>query len=256
MPVAEKYASRMVDDNDASPRAETIWRAWDCADEVAATNAIALAIPSIVTAKEIGETGIDKREFEFTCVYQVKPQEDDIEWSFQVGGQSVTLTHAYDTVAYTGGGRTAPDFQGGINISPKGEVQGISIERPQFNFSATKHWDRALITPSYQLAIGSIVGCVNAGPFGPFAARTVKLNGVGGAPKAKRFSIKYDFEFSPSESGVTVRDITGISRYGWQYLDVYRMVVDESESKTVDIPHSVYVHTVYPEANFAILGLV
>lgn len=119
---------------------------------------------SNLAVKEVGERSNTDREYEATAVYAVKPKEDDIEYSFVAGSQDVVLTHALATTAYTGGGRIAPDFHGGINISPEGEIQGISVQRPRFTFAVTKQWPVSAITTSYQLLLADMIGTVNSAP--------------------------------------------------------------------------------------------
>ncbi len=65
--------------------------------------------------------------------------------------------------------------------------------------------------------------------------------------------ITYTFDVSWPETGVTVADITGINREGFQYLDIYRRTI-ESGGKKVEVPHTVYVHQVYPYSDFTTLA--
>ncbi len=61
----------------------------------------------------------------------------------------------------------------------------------------------------------------------------------------------------PNEENITVGDITVASKLGWQYLDIYRMAIADSTSKKkIEVPHSVYVHTLPPgPGDFSLLGI-
>lgn len=264
----EKFASRVINDSE-SPTAETVWLLFDYADEVAAyAGLIAAPLPStytfpsgrVASLKSISIRDVSNNMWEANVSYDVHIPKvlDQVDYEFEAGSQQVTLTHALATTAYTGGGRTAPDFKQGINVSADGKIQGIAVDRPQFTFQLTKYWDPADVTAAYQLTVAGLVGKVNDATFpsGGLPAGSVKFLGARGRLAGNKFPITYRFEFSPNETGLTVADITGINRKGWQYLDIYRRTIsDASAKKKVEVPHSVYVHTVYPEADFSALGL-
>ena len=269
--VSERFASRKITDSE-SPTAETVWAVWSDPSSPITTETEAYAaliahplptsytFPSgrVATLVNIQISDIDEKSWDFTVSYSVfvPKEEDDIEYEFEAGSQSVTITHADATTAYTGGGRTAPDFNGGINVSSDGKIQGISVDRPKFSFSLTKYWAREDIDETYQIAVSSITNRVNDDVFGGLPAGSVLFQGARGRPTGNKWPITYRFEFSPNETGITVGDITGIARTGWQYLDIYRMTIaDTSAKKKTEVPHTVFVHTVYPEADFDTLGL-
>src|SRR5690606_3836459 len=155
------------------PSAETVWQVWSepsqvIADEVAAYAAlVAHPLPTtytfpsgrVATLSNIAIADIDEKSWDFTVSYAVfvPKEENEVEYEFEAGSQSVTITHADATTPFTGGGRTAPNFQRGINISSDGKVQGIAVDRPQFTFSLTKYWPRAAVTPAYQLLVAGLV---------------------------------------------------------------------------------------------------
>lgn len=275
MPVCEKFAARKINDSE-SPSAETTYMVWDdgsntITDELGAYAAlVAHPIPTTYTFPStrvadlvsIDITDIDETSWDFVLRYDVfEPKVDNqLDYEFEAGSQSVTITHASGTTPFTGGGRTAPDFQGGINISSSGDVSGISVDRPKFNFTLTKYWPTALVTAAYQLQISNLVGTVNNAPFpsGPNAlpAGAVRFLGARGKIAGNKWPIAYRFEYSANETGLTVGDVTGIARTGWQYLDVYKRKIEDTAAKKVtEVPHSVYIHTVYDPADFSVLGL-
>lgn len=272
MGVSEKFAARVVTDSE-KPSAETMWQVWDepsqpIADELEAYAALvahplptSYTFPSgrVANLVSIGIADVNQESWDFRVEYSVfePPEVDETEFEFEVGLQDVTITNALGTTSHTGGGRTAPDFSNGVNVSSDGKIQGVGVGQPNFSFSITKHWARSAITSTYWLAVKGLAGTYNNATFQGFAAGTIKFMGARGKPSGNKFPINYRFEFSENETGITIGDITGIDKLGWQYLDIYRRTVaDATSKKRIELPHSVYVHTLPPGAgDFSILGL-
>ena len=61
---------------------------------------------------------------------------------------------------------------------------------------------------------------------------------------------------SPNRTGITVGDITGIAKKGWEYLWVRYEDAEDSTAKTlVKRPVAAYVEKVYESGDFAALGI-
>jgi hypothetical protein len=70
------------------------------------------------------------------------------------------------------------------------------------------------------------------------------------------WSITFNFAGSPNTASQTIGDITGISKYGWDYLWVrYADFVDSFAYSLVKRPIGVYVERVYQPADFSDLGI-
>lgn len=266
----EKYASRVINDNEeqTQPTAEATWLVFGAADDPAAFTALNGVIPAFynfpsgrtgylknISLKDVAESTLETvvtHEAILTYGYR-NPL---LEYEFEIGGQSVTLTHSINTTPYTGGGRTAPDFNGGINVSADGKIQGIQVERALSQFAITKHWETSLLTEAYQLTLEGLASRVNNATFRGRAAGSVRFLGARGRINGEVTPITYRFEHSPNETNVTVGDITVAVRNGFQYLDVYRRKVSDSGAKKiVELPHSVFVHDVFESGDFSQLGL-
>lgn len=266
----EQHAARVIVDG-ANPTAETSWHVFGAADEIAAYSALSsVPLPGLYNMPSGKVCYIDSVQIEdvfpsssdgqlshkATARYSYQKPESDIGYEFEAGSQTVTITHALQTTSYSGGGRAAPNFQNGINVSSEGKIQGIDIEVPKFSFSLTINWPVDLVTRAYQLTVSDLVGKVNNGTYYDLPEGSVKFLGARGRTQGDRFPIVYRFEFSPPDSGTTIGDITVSPRQGWTYLDIYRATkADATAKKKVEFAHSVYVHKVYPAANFALLGL-
>ncbi|MCK4601318.1 MAG: hypothetical protein KAU28_02550, partial [Phycisphaerae bacterium] len=64
------------------------------------------------------------------------------------------------------------------------------------------------------------------------------------------------FAASPNKTNLTVGEITGIDKKGWEYMWVrYADAEDAAAKAIVKKPVAVYVEKVYEEGNFAVLGI-
>ena len=81
-----------------------------------------------------------------------------------------------------------------------------------------------------------------------------------GASGSKRgeedWEITFRFAASPNRTGITVGDITGIAKKGWEYLWVrYADAEDAAAKALVKKPVAVYVEKVYEDGDFSGLGI-
>lgn len=270
MATCEKYATRNVVDSE-TPSAELVYHVFEAASEIAAyAEVIAVApnaynFPSGKTAtlnslrlQEVSESN-GLFNYEVTLSYGVftPKEENDIDYEFEIGLQDVTITHATATTAYTAGGRVAPDFENGVNVSADGKVQGIGYGQPQFKFTLTKYWPVAAVTQAYQLLVKGVAGKYNDALFYGLPAGSVRFAGARGRIAGNKWPITYRFEHNENETNIAIADIVVASKLGWQYLDVYmHTVADAAAKKSTDVPHTAYVHTLPPgSGDFSVLGL-
>jgi hypothetical protein len=273
MTVSELFAKRSIVDSE-NPTAETVWRVFRdelhpvIADEAAAYS---IALPFFPThydfpsgkraiLQSINIIDIDEVnmwDFKLSYAALQRKEEDYIEYSFSIGLQDVTITHAQATTPFTAAGRVAPDFMRGVNISKDGIPQGVSVGQPTFSFELTKYWPIASITRAYQLQVRAIAGKWNDADYYGLPRGSVKFIGASGKPASQKFPITYRFEVNPNETNIQIGDITVASKLGWEYLDIYtRTVSDTASKKKISLPHSVYVHTLEPgSGDFSLLGL-
>ena len=70
------------------------------------------------------------------------------------------------------------------------------------------------------------------------------------------WEITYRFAASPNKTGLTVGDIGGISKKGWEYMWVrYADDVDDTAMALIKKPVAVYIEKVYDDAAFSGLGI-
>jgi hypothetical protein len=185
------------------------------------------------------------------------PATGESTYHFDTGGGTQHITYSLQTVGrYAPPGKVAPDFRGAIGVTHD-NVEGVDITVPVYNFSETHYIPSAWVTPAYKATLFFLTGKVNANPFRGFAPGEVLFLGASGSKRGHEdWEITFRFAASPNITGLTIGDITGISKRGWEYLWV-RYADDEDTVAKVLIkkPIAVYVEQVYPYGNFAGLGI-
>ncbi len=160
---------------------------------------------------------------------------------------------------------TAPDFKGAIGVTTD-SVEGVDIAVPVFNFTATKVFAAGGLPSLANLY--ALTGKVNNASFSvtdtttgltiTLAAGECLFNGAsfGGRRTDGGVEFTYSFSASPNRTGMTVGDITGIAKKGWQYLWVrYTDAEDTTAKAIVKKPTAAYVEKVYEDGGFSGLGL-
>ncbi len=151
----------------------------------------------------------------------------------------------------------APILQGAIGVTDSG-VEGVDIQVPAYHFTETHFMYDAQVTPAYKLSIFATTGCVNDDWFRGYAPGELLFLGASGAKRgSEQWELTFRFSALPNQSNIKVGNITGITKYGWDYLWVqYEDDVDEQATKLIKKPTSAYVEQVYPAALFSInLGI-
>jgi len=183
------------------------------------------------------------------------PEVGESSFSFDTSGGTQHVTQSLATVGRYPPG-SAPDFGGAIGVTHD-SVEGVDITAPVYSFSET-HWlaDSA-VTQNYKTTLFNLTGKVNNAPFKGMAAGECLFLGASGSKRgADDWEITYRFAASPNRSGLTIGDITGISKKGWEYLWVrYADSEDTAAKAVVKRPVAVYVEQVYEYGNFAALGI-
>ncbi|MBC7326197.1 MAG: hypothetical protein H5T99_12950, partial [Moorella sp. (in: Bacteria)] len=68
--------------------------------------------------------------------------------------------------------------------------------------------------------------------------------------------ITFKFAASPNKTNITIGDITGIAKKGWEYLWVlYEDAEDTNAQRLVKRPVAAFVEQVYPYGDFSQLGI-
>lgn len=185
------------------------------------------------------------------------PQQGQPTFSFDTGGGTQHITQSLATVAtFAAVGVTAPNFKGAIGVTAD-NVEGVDIVVPVYQFSETHVLPDATVTDAYKTALMLMTGRVNSDVFRSFAVGSVLFLGAAGAKRGDGdWEITFRFAVSPNLGAITIGDITGISKKGWEYLWArYEDTEDAGAQSIVKRPVAAYVERVYLELPFTVLGI-
>ena len=194
-----------------------------------------------------------------TIRYGVRPPVEvgESSFSFDTGGGTQHITQAISTIhRYAPAGKTAPDFKGAVGVTHD-NVEGVDITVPVYQFAETHYLPDSVVTPAYKGTLFWLTGKVNNAAFKGTAAGECLFLGASGSKRgAEDWEISYRFAASPNRTGITVGDIGGISKKGWEYMWVrYADAEDAAAKAIVKKPVAVYIEKVYEEGGFGGLGI-
>jgi hypothetical protein len=185
---------------------------------------------------------------------QEPPETGDGNYSFDTSGGTQHITQSLGTTKFPSG--TAPDFGGAIGVSGD-KVEGVDITIPALRFTRTHYLPDATVTLAYVKQLAELTGKTNDATFYGFAAGELLFTGASGNKRGRGdWEIAFSFDFSANTTSIDVGGITVSSKKGWEYLWVYYRTEEDTTAKSlVQKPHAVYVEKVYPEGDFADLGI-
>jgi len=196
----------------------------------------------------------------FTFVHPDKKEEDQqpadpSEFSFDTTGGSAHITTSLGTTSYPS--MASPDYKNSINVTNDG-VEGVDILAPKFSFQlklVLNYDDATMLT--YALTLAALTGTTNDDTFKGFAEGEVLFAGaVGSKRTGGNWEVTYYFEAEENITGLTIGDITGIEKKGWEYLwVVFVKYEDTALHMIVERPNAVYVEQVYYASDFSVLGV-
>ncbi|HZT82275.1 MAG TPA: hypothetical protein VFA26_18755 [Gemmataceae bacterium] len=261
MPVIiEKYDSRESTVGVENPSVDLLYVVDGTEDDAAVRALVEATIPAIYAGLVFQSYRIAHQGsglWEVSVRYgKLEPKEPgESSFSFDTGGGTTHITQSLATVnSYAPAGETPPDFKGAIGVN-NDSVEGTDITIPVYNFKETHYIPVALVTPAYKATLFYFTGKVNAFPFKGFAPGEVLFQGASGSQRGQEdWEITFSFAASPNVTGLTVGDITGIDKKGWEYLWV-RYQDAEDADVLVKQPAAVYVEQVYPYGDFSLLGI-
>ncbi len=258
--IIEKYDSRETTVGVQNPSVELLYVVDGTEDDAAVRALVEATIPAIYAGLVFQNYHISHQGsglWEVSVRYGKKEPKEPGEssFSFDTGGGTTHITQSLQTVSrYAPPGQTSPDFKGAIGVN-NDSVEGTDITIPVYNFKETHYISVALVTPAYKATLFYLTGKVNAFPFKGFAPGEVLFMGASGSQRGQEdWEITFSFAASPNATGLTVGDIIGIDKKGWEYLWV-RYQDSEDADVLVKQPAAVYVEQVYPYGDFSLLGI-
>ena len=154
-------------------------------------------------------------------------------------------------------GESAPNFGGSIGVTQNG-VEGVDVITPAFKFTRHRTIDASEYNDSFENLLFNVVGRINKNPFTGKPSGTVLLVGVDSQYNTRedQYELTFEFEASPNQEGITIGEISGISKGGWEYLWVYyEDVEDEASGRIIKKPVAAYVEQIIRVGDFSVLGI-
>ena len=264
--VVEKFESRRITTGQ-QPTVELRYDIYGTNDDVEAHAALVAGSPEyydpwgggilFLARNAVSIDPVGNEHWEGVVRYGQTALTNESVFAFDTGGGTQHITQSLQTVgAYAPPGQSAPNFKGTIGVTPNG-VEGVDIPVPVYHFSETHYLPDAAITLAYKITLSLLTGRVNEAGFKGFQAGECLFMGAAGSKRGLGdWEINYRFAASPNATNLTIGDITGINKQGWEYLWVrYVDTVDEASKALVKTPQAVYVEQVSQYGDFNLLGI-
>jgi hypothetical protein len=177
----------------------------------------------------------------------------DFTWDFDTTGGTIHITQAKQEVGRFPSA-DAPDQKGAIAVDGD-EVKGTEVIVPAMKINVNFRHPLGVITIPQAKFLSNITGTVNSDTFLTFAPGEVLFLGARGSDGTDaEATVSYQFAMAKNESGITIGDITGISKKAWEMTWIrYKDAVVTSGGDEVPTrePKFVYVDRVYEEIAMA-----
>ena len=266
MPVEEIYNGKASTvEGVVAPRTTSVEIAYhvhDVDDADAAMTAALAAVPTTSGGLQRRSLELEERVAERTwrvlarfSERDIPPETGESTYSFDTTGGTQRITQSLQTINRYGPAASA-DLGGAIGFDGE-KVQGADITVPVFSFQETHYLANSTVDNTFKGKVFSLTGKVNNGSFKGMAAGECLFLGASGTKRGEEdWEITFRFAGSPNKTGLTVGDITGIDKKGWEYLWVqYGDAVDATVNRLIQKPVAVYVEKVYDTGDFSELGI-
>lgn len=171
--------------------------------------------------------------------------------SFDTTGGTVTIKASKETKGkYAKPGQTAPKTNGAIGVNGD-NVEGTEIVIPALKLTVHFRHPHGVITLPRIKALANITGTINSTPFLTFAPGEVLFLGCSGSEGTDaETEVTYQFACSANADNLTIGEIAGIAKRGWDHLWI-KFSSETDAGSPVMQPQYVYVERVYEEIDLA-----
>jgi len=242
---------------DASDARDALIAAAPSTFEGKARQTTAASVEPITIDENNADACIWEGEVPYGLQNSTPPGTGDSIYNFDTGGGTQHITQSLSTTArYAPGEATAPDFKGAVGVTAD-SVEGVDIVVPVYHFSETHYKADASVTAGYKATLFALTGTANNATFKGFAAGEVLFLGASGSKRGDDdWEITFRFAASPNVTGLTVGNITGVAKKGWEYMWVrYADTEDTTAKAIVKRPASVHIEKVYNNGDFSGLAI-
>ena len=197
--------------------------------------------------------------WEFTVNYALQPliQVGQYTISMDTTGATTKQTEAFAQTVFPAPGKTPRQFATTINVQDD-KPEGIDRVIPSLKLDINaKIASRFLASPiAYAALVASMTGSMNGTSFLGFAPGELLFMGASGQIVGENPTLTYTFEASANLTGVTIGPVSGISKWGHDFLWFdYIVKKDSSSNLQISEPRAAYVARVYGTADFSLLGI-
>lgn len=196
---------------------------------------------------------------------QGSPQPIRRSRSFDTAGGQEHITQAIASKVSKQGSSNAPYSEKVIGFDGE-NVNGVDIIVPQLSWTENYEIPDSFFRPDYIRIVSQATGSTNKATFRGFEQGEVLFLGCSGSQEwdegkgpspwvlSYKFSISPNAGFGSSVPAIQVGDVTNVNKRGHEYLHTY-YEDSVSDNRIFKVPKLVYVHQVYPETDFSLLGI-
>lgn len=276
MTISELQGSRKIETGD-NPSATLLYRV-KAADfpidtELAARDLVNTTAPAsydglskLAIRTTRNRTAGARAHFDFEVLYGLNvddQQPSDLPETGEVGswstrGKREKLLYGLEIIAALSTEGTGLEDGAAINIDDKGRPQGIEIIGRAFAFHVRQRRTNAQMSNAYRDAVMAMTPATNDAVFRGHAIGEVLFVGAEARQLGPGgdWDVDYEFWVKKNLTGQSVGDFTGISKKGWEVLDVkWREALDTTNDVVVPEVYAYSVLRAYPEASFTALGI-
>lgn len=187
--------------------------------------------------------------------YQFK---GDGKLTFEIGGGTQKITQSIRTVrTYQASGFDVPydppNFRGAIGANGE-TVEGCEIYVSSMVINRTYRFDPGHVTTAQINKWADLAGTVNEYVWQGREGGEVLFIGCQGQIQDGGGEVTFKFGVRKNRDDITVGDMTGVEKEGWEYMWV-RYAQVEDEGVAIRVPVNVYIEQVYELSDFTELGL-
>lgn len=237
-------------------------------DEIAARNQLktSLSVPQQYDGLPIQAYALKRLGVNFwqgTVNYAARePKEEDFgQTNFDTTGGTQHISVSLEVTASGAvGGGAAPDIQdggqgGAINSQPDGSVDGLDITVPQLSFQRTHIFAAGVVNDAWVKQLADMTGTTNDNTWYSFARGELLFLGASGHDRDDgTWEVVTGFAASPNQANIAVGAMTVPLKRGHEYLEV-KYAPKIASNRLIQVPIAYYVHRVYKESNFLLLGM-
>lgn len=185
-------------------------------------------------------------------------------FTFDMNGGTQHIRASRATTRAYGPNTSVSDNGNLINVTADGDVEGLDIDLTAFNFSITYYKTATQMTTGYLAGLRNLKNNpVNDNPFTAtidgasitFNAGEVRVTGISGKKNlgSGLWEITVNFSQIDNVQGLTIGSITGIEKYGQEYLWVKYSQKEGGPSHNTQKPIAVYCEGIYNASSYSVL---